>query len=801
MNIISRTLLLGLILLLGFQAVAQQTKDSVKIDLKNEAQINTNGLEFSPTFYEDGIIFISTNPAGLKKVTDAKLKKPAMSILRSRRDAEGSLMPPQPFSKEISTAYHQGPVCFDRTAETVYFSSNVLEKGRPKFAKDGIQKMRLYSSTKTGETWSAPQALPFNQGEFNDGHPAISIDGDKLYFASDRPGGLGGYDLYVSYRVGQSWSEPVNLGDAVNTKANEVFPFIHADNTLYFSSNGYGGAGGLDLVYAIPDGASWTKPVNMGSPFNTSSDDFGLIVDLDKINGYFNSDGREGAGGDDIYSFHTENGNLDDYLSQENRVPARDLDLLVVVTEKLTGKPVSNTAVKILNMAGANVIGKDEMGNLITVQNEDGKDVMKSASPEPGIEGLTDKLGEYRTIIKPGNYAISVSRDGFQTKQLQYQAIKPGNELKVVIETVFEKVQWNATVYNYVTNAPLTGAKLVLTNKNTGAKDSVIVDARGEVNYYLERNTKYDIDMYQGNRLIGSTEIDTEAWSLPNQIMMQTISLAPMLAGSVIELPNIYYNFNDATLRPDARKDMVMIASLMKQYPAIHIELASHTDSRGTDAYNQDLSQRRANGVVEYLVSKGVDSSRLKAMGYGESQPRNQCADGVGCPEREHARNRRTEIRITSGAPGASLVYMDGKPTGTQVVSLGDLPAQPPTESKMEPELKPKSADKPADAQSAEAPKVNVAPDAAAEVTVAAPSGSGFYVVAGSFAKEARAQAHLGTIKTAGFPDAEIIQFPNSPYFSVVVGKFENRPDADALKQKLADSNLQAFVRIVSANQ
>jgi cell division protein FtsN len=119
----------------------------------------------------------------------------------------------------------------------------------------------------------------------------------------------------------------------------------------------------------------------------------------------------------------------------------------------------------------------------------------------------------------------------------------------------------------------------------------------------------------------------------------------------------------------------------------------------------------------------------------------------------------------------------------------------------MEPELKPKSADKPVDAQSAEAPKVNVAPDAAAEVTVAAPSGSGFYVVAGSFAKEARAQAHLGTIKTAGFPDAEIIQFPNSPYFSVVVGKFENRPDADALKQKLADSNLQAFVRIVSANQ
>jgi cell division septation protein DedD len=246
---------------------------------------------------------------------------------------------------------------------------------------------------------------------------------------------------------------------------------------------------------------------------------------------------------------------------------------------------------------------------------------------------------------------------------------------------------------------------------------------------------------------------------------------------------------------------MAMIASLLKQYPAISIELASHTDSRGTDAYNQDLSQRRANGVVEYLVAKGVDSNRLTPKGYGESQPRNQCADGVACPEREHARNRRTEIRILSGAQGASLVYMDGKPTGAQVISLGDLPVQNPAEPTAEPNTEPisKTADKPAEDQS-EAPKVNVSPDAAAETTVAAPSGAGFYVVSGSFTKEARAQAHAGTIKNAGFPDAEIMQFPNSPYFSVVVGKFENRTEADALKQKLADSNLQAFIRIVSAN-
>ncbi len=795
MNIICKSILLGLTLLGFVHVTAQENTGAVKVEMKNEANINTNGLEFSPTFYEDGIIFISTNTAGLKKVTDAALKKPAMSILRSRRDADGNLMAPQPFSKEISTQYHQGPVCFNKTADTVFFSSNVLEKNKPKFAKDGIQKMRLYTSAKTGETWSASTPLPFNQGEFNDGHPSISIDGDKLYFASDRPGGYGGYDLYVSFRVGDSWSEPVNLGESVNTKGNEVFPFIHADNTLYFASTGYGGAGGLDLVYAIPKGNSWTKPVNMGSPFNTSSDDFGLIVDLKKINGYFNSDGRGGAGGDDIYSFHTDNGNLDDFLMQNDRVPELDLDLLVVVTEKSTGKPVSNTAVKILNMAGANVIGKDEEGNLITVQNVDGQDVMKSMAPEPGIEGLTDKLGAYRTIVRPGNYSISVSRDGFQTKQVQLQIVKPGNEVKLVIEAVFEKVQWNATVYNFVTNAPLAGANIVLTNKKTGAKDSVIVDARGEINYYLDRNTVYDIDMYQNNRLIGSTEINTEAWSLPNQIMMQSISLAPMLAGSVIELPNIYYNFNDATLRPDARKDMAMIAALMKQYPSVTVELASHTDARGSDTYNQDLSQRRADGVVNYLVSQGVDKARLTPVGYGEGELRNKCADGVSCSEKEHARNRRTEIRIKSGAQGASLVYLDGKPSGKQVISVGEPAPQSSAQAKP-------VDTKTAEVQPADAPKVNEAPASAAlPVTVAPAGATEYYVIAGSFLMESRAQSHAGAIKNAGYSDAEVIQFPSSPYFSVAVGKFANRKEADTLKRKLADGKIDAFVRPVSPNQ
>ena len=180
--------------------------EPVTVDLKNEAAVNTEGLDFSPTFYEDGIVFISTNPAGLKKRTDEKLNLPAMSILRSRRNDDGDLTAPVPFAKELSSLYHEGPVCFNRTAETIYFSRNAVIGGRVKIACDDIQKMRLYMSNKEGAGWTEPVPLPFNNNEFDDMHPAISIDGDKLYFASNRPGGFGGMDIYVSYKVGESWS-------------------------------------------------------------------------------------------------------------------------------------------------------------------------------------------------------------------------------------------------------------------------------------------------------------------------------------------------------------------------------------------------------------------------------------------------------------------------------------------------------------------------------------------------------------------------------------------------------------------
>lgn len=740
----------------------QKAAQPVTVMVKNEEAVNSQGLDFSPTFFQDGIVFISTNTAGLKKMKDERLKLSTMSILRSRRGTEGALAAPEPFSKEITSKYHEGPVCFDRTTEHIYFSSNVHKKGQAKKAKDGTQKMKLYVSAKTGEAWGEPAPLPFNTDEYDDCHPALSIDGDKLFFASNRPGGFGGMDLYVAFKLGDTWSEPVNLGPKVNTNGNEAFPFLHADNTLYFASDGRPGQGKLDLFYTFPDGSDWMAPVNLGAPFNTKNDDLGLIVDLDKINGYYSSDGNGGKGGDDVFSFHVENGTLDDYLLQNRRVPEQELEVLTTVLSAEDNSPMSGATVRILNIEQSNVVGRDSFGNLISLQNIGGQDVMKVVPSEIGPVGTTDDEGHFSAKLKPAKYTILVGKPGFQTQQVIKTIAQAGTEVVVNLEKAQDKVRWNATLFNDLTNAPLAGATLVLKNEATGKEETVTTDADGNVDYYLEKNAAYSVGIQQNGRSLGSTKVNTADWKDENAGKMTlNIASAPIAAGTVIELPNIYYNYNDGSLRPDARKDLDLVAAILQQYPSMVVELASHTDSRGTSEYNLELSQRRADNVAEYLVNrKHVDKSRLKPVGYGENAIRNQCKEGVQCSEKDHSRNRRTEIRVLTGADGA------------EVISSDDATAK---------------SEKPA--------KVNQSPE---RVQVTNSASIRYFIIAGSFLMENRAHNQAARLRAAGYGETEVMQFDGSPFFSVVVKKADSLDEAYALRQQLDEQEkFESFVKPV----
>lgn len=202
-----------------------------------------------------------------------------------------------------NTDYNDGTATFDDKFTKMYFTQCNGVKGNEK-------KCKIYEARKSGKEWDiTPKPLPFCNDKYNFGHPSLSADGEKLYFASDMPGGLGDtntHDIWVVNYVkrGKTWGDPVNLGPVINTKGNEVFPYIFEDGTLYFSSDGHPGIGALDIFSAKGSGLDWEKPENMKSPINSAGDDFGIILDPTKEKGYFTSNrSPSGKADDNIYEF------------------------------------------------------------------------------------------------------------------------------------------------------------------------------------------------------------------------------------------------------------------------------------------------------------------------------------------------------------------------------------------------------------------------------------------------------------------------------------------------------------------
>jgi outer membrane protein OmpA-like peptidoglycan-associated protein len=741
----------------------------ISVDVANEAAVNTDQLEFSPTFYTDGIVFISSRSAGLKKRKDNKIKMQAFSILQSKRAEAGTLQAATPFSGVITTAFHEGPVCFNATGDRIYFSSNISKKKkRPKKAKDGEVKMKIYTSEKVGDTWSEPTELPFNpDGEWDVCHPSLSIEGDRLIFASDQPGGNGKMDLYVSYRVGDTWAEPINLGNKINTSGNDVFPFLHADNTLYFSSDAKG-KGGLDLFYSVMQGADYVAPINIGAPFNTAGDDFGLILDLDKINGYFTSNGNGGAGADDILSLHANNGNLDQYLLTQGRAPNRQVETAIIVEEDASGKMIPNAEVKLVKLDQGTIIGRDSLGNAIAIQMVDGKEVLATIDETPTFAESTDASGKVVADVAVGSYAIIVSKPGYQTQQIPVMLVKNGMEHIVKLDAAGNLTRFNTVLFDDKTNAPLAGAMIILKNQTTGASETVYTDENGALDYYLPANTDYKMEIYQGNKLVGESLLTSADIANSGKEKRTTLKVDTGLKpGNVIELPNIYYNFNDATLRPDARKDLDPLVAILNQYPAMRIQINSYTDSRGTTAENKSLSEERAKSVRAYLIKNGINAKRLEIKGFGESKLRNKCADGVECEEKEHARNRRTELQVLGIPDSLQVAYREGNlGTGPGKIKVGDSNT------------------------------VSAFGDKNAADGLTFKPGTKFYLIAGSFLMQTRATNRMQELVKAGYENVSIVQFPKSPFYSVCVDKLDTYEAATKMKSEFAAKmTMDSFVR------
>jgi hypothetical protein len=255
---------------------------------------NTSGKELAPAFYQNGIVFCSDRKNEvLTSYTDLN-RDLFTNLYQAEQKKPGKFEHPRLMSKELTTFLFEGPATFSRDGKTVYFtrSINVSMSSRNRNRADTT--FGIFSSTWSGGAWSNLTQFRFNRPDYNTGFPSLSDDGTMLFFCSDAPGGSGGYDIYVSKLENGRWGPPENLGNNINTAKNEVFPFLHASRRLYFASRGLNQRGDLDIYYTVNIDNEWQKPVPMTAPFNSTRDDYGLILNTAADTGYFVSD-RSGS--------------------------------------------------------------------------------------------------------------------------------------------------------------------------------------------------------------------------------------------------------------------------------------------------------------------------------------------------------------------------------------------------------------------------------------------------------------------------------------------------------------------------
>lgn len=499
--------------------------------VKKEPILNSRRSDFSPALFGDSwdmIALSSTRQQAtgeeISGITGAK----SGDIFVAKKDDKGKWTTPEVAEGELNSAYDEGACCFSPDGKTMYLTRCAYDSDYPRYAE-------IMTSQRSDASWSKPQRLDISKDTLSSyAHPAVSPDGNWLYFVSDMPGGQGGLDIWRIAITASGLGGVENLGKPINTMGDEMFPTFRPNGDLYFSSDGHVGMGGLDLFCAQQDSLGRWTVENLGYPMNSAGDDFGMTFEGLHNRGYFSTSRGDARGWDHIMSF--------DYPE---------------ILQTVKG----------------------------WVYEKDGYELP---------EGLVYMVGNDGTNLK-----LSVRGDGSFT-----QEIKPN------VDYVFL-----GTCKGYLNHAE-------------------------------------------------ALRIDTS--SVSNEYVLQ-FPLASINAPVLVR--NVFYEFDSAALTESSTQALDSLVDLLNENPNVTIELSSHCDYRGRDEYNERLSQRRAESVVNYLIEHGIVSERLTPVGYGEKRPKvvtRKIAEQnaflhegdtlteafiLALPEKEqqevcNALNRRTEFRV-----------------------------------------------------------------------------------------------------------------------------------------------------------
>ena len=575
--------------------------------------LNSSHLDFSPVPYKDGVLFTSTRDNDCKckdkanddNFTDLFYGDVNMGVVKSVRG-------------DLNGKKHDGVATISSNGNTMYITRTNKSGKR----KDNVKDCKIYRLVRDGETWTDDGEFPYNSNEFATVHPSLSADGKRLYFSSNRKGSIGGMDLWVCTKGNDGkWSEPANLGPTVNTTGNEVFPFITENNDLYFASNGQKEAQKLDIYKASGEG--YSTITRLPAPINTESDDFGFSMINDGTRGYLSSNRIGGKGGDDIYTWYKD-------------VAPTPVCLLSVIDAK-TEDQIGTPTVTISAPGLAPVTSTDDVVTLM---------------PDPNLT--------YTIVVKKPGYdpkTITVKgADLMATPEYKVPIVSPNKPVVATITAQPAKI----IVKSRPTQENLANAKVRVEKQCDGKKSEFVTSGFGDVSFSIDCGCTFKVTASRDGYSESSKTFTAAACDNPQpttaivelepyarQTPVSTFEGTELKKGAIITLKDIYYDYDKYYIRPDAAKVLDKVVNLMNQYPSLEVELASHTDCRGNNQYNQTLSQNRATSAVKYIVSKGIESRRLVAAGYGETQLKNECADGVKCSETQHQENRRTEIRVT----------------------------------------------------------------------------------------------------------------------------------------------------------
>jgi outer membrane protein OmpA-like peptidoglycan-associated protein len=488
-----------------------------------DVKINSELSDFGAFEHDGKLYFASSADKGVStKHIYAWNEQPFLDVYVTEKNADTIVHHLSKLKGDVNSVYHDGPVTITKDGKTMYFSRNNYDDKKLGKDRNGISNLKIYKASLVDGEWTNIKELPFNDDNYSVGHPTLNKDETKLYFASDMPGGLGGSDIYyVDINKNNGYGIPQNAGNIINTKRNELFPFINTEDILFFSSDGHLGLGLLDIFATVyNEEGTLTDVVNLGIPVNSNKDDFSFFMNTDGITGYFASNRDGGVGDDDIYAY--------------NRIPRLKLD--GTVKDIINNTPVENAIVTLL----------DTDGNKIAY-----------------VE--TDKNGEYDiNIDRDTDYLVTANKDGYP----QYETSVTTKGLDDTIKSITANFEISPTQ----------------------KQEEIIID----------------------------------------------------------DLGPIYFNFDSAKIRKDDSDELARIVNLMvNKYPEMTITIESHTDSRGPSAYNDILSSKRARSTYDYLISKGVDPSRIIVYkGFGESQLVNDCDGTTPCSEAQHQLNRRTNFIV-----------------------------------------------------------------------------------------------------------------------------------------------------------